>query len=377
MPVRISCPNLACNATFSGAGDLVGRSVRCKRCGTAFVASEDGPPTLADPSVHTIDIPNPFGKYRILRKLGQGGMGAVYLASDDELGRPVALKVPNFSDNGKKAEILERFRREARATAQIQHPNFCQVYEAGLVGDRLYISMAYIPGKTMASLVEGVPPMEPRQAVRLVRKIALAMAEAHDKGIIHRDLKPSNVMIDPKGEPIILDFGLARRDDLEGADTLTGSDAMLGTLPYMPPEQVRGDRMAIGPASDIYSLGVILYELLTCRKPFVGPPHALMMAILMSEPPLASSHRPELDAGLDAICVKAMSKAIEDRFVSMRDFAGELRPGRYRMANAGGDGRTTMTVRQVLTRRLRKTGRVPRPLQRGFVNEISARLSRS
>ncbi len=248
-------------------------------------------------------------------------MGAVYLAHDTQLDRPVALKIPLFSAD-EDAQVLARFYREARAAATVLHANVCPVYDVGEVDGVPYLTMGYIEGKSLAEWLRAKPPA-PRQSALLVRNLALALHEAHKKGVIHRDLKPANVMIDRRGEPVVMDFGLARRAR-PGDARLTQRGAVMGTPAYMPPEQVSGDPDAMGPACDIYSLGVILYELLSGRPPFEGDAMAVLSQVLLDEPLPPSRLRPDIDAELEAICRKAMAKRIEDRYTSMADFAGAL-----------------------------------------------------
>ncbi len=266
-------------------------------------------------------LPTDFGRYRVVKLLGQGGMGAVYLAQDTQLDRPVALKIPTLNGN-EGPEVLERFQREARAAATILHPNVCPLYDVGAIDGAPYLTMGYIDGKPLAAFI-AARPLPPRQSVLLVRKLALALAEAHKRGVIHRDLKPGNVMIDKRSEPIVMDFGLARRSR-PGDERLTKTGTMMGTPAYMPPEQISGDVNLMGPGCDIYSLGVILYELLAGRLPFVGDAMAMLSQVLLDEPPPPSRFRPELDPELDAICLKAMAKKVPDRYVSMTELAAAL-----------------------------------------------------
>jgi predicted Ser/Thr protein kinase len=266
-------------------------------------------------------LPEQFGRYRILKQLGKGGMGAVYLAHDTELDRKVALKVPHFAASD-GPHVLERFAREARAAATLTHPNICPVYDVGEWQGTRYVTMAYIEGKPLSDLIRAGKPLPQPSVAALVRKLAQAMHEAHQHGIVHRDLKPSNVMVNKKHEPIIMDFGLARR--VQEDARLTKSGSILGTPAYMSPEQVAGDVQAIGPACDIYSLGVILYELLTGRLPFQGPVTAVLGQILTQEPPPPRAVRADLDPALEAICLKAMAKKPADRYGSMRELAAAL-----------------------------------------------------
>ena len=267
------------------------------------------------------EFPAPFGRYRILKLLGRGGMGAVYLAQDTQLDRPVALKAPHF-DAGDGPQVRERFFREARAAATLRHPNICPLHDVGEIDGTPYLTMAYIEGKPLAEIA-AARPFTSRQSALLVRKLALALQEAHRRGVIHRDLKPENIMIDRRGEPIIMDFGLARRT--RGQDPrLTQRGAVLGTPAYMPPEQVSGDVDATGPASDVYSVGVIFFQLLTGRLPFHGDAMAMLSQVLMDEPPAPSTLRPELEPELEAICLKAMAKKIDDRYASMAELATAL-----------------------------------------------------
>lgn len=267
-------------------------------------------------------LPNTLGRYRIIRRLGQGGMGVVYLAEDETLGRTVALKVPHASvridDEGRA-----RFYREARAAATLHHPHLCTVHDVGEIGGILYLTMAYVEGRTLAELLRsgGKPP--PRQAAELVHKVALALAEAHAHGVIHRDLKPANLMINSRGEPVVMDFGLARLV-MVGEERLTRTGSVLGTPAYMAPEQVRGDRANVGPPCDVYSLGAILYELLTGTPPFQGSPAEVFAQILTSEPPPPRQLGADVDSRLEAICLKALAKNPSDRYGDMTGFAQDL-----------------------------------------------------
>jgi len=263
-----------------------------------------------------------IGRFRIVEELGKGAFGSVHRAYDPQLEREVALKVPS-KGVFETEEELERFLREARAAATLHHQNICTVYETGNDGERHYIAMAYISGTTLDSVIRGETSIDEREAVAMVRTLALALDEAHRAGIIHRDLKPSNIMIDERGEPVIMDFGLARRVKSDEAQ-LTHEGQILGTPAYMPPEQARGEIEKIGPASDIFSLGTILYELLCGQRPFQGSMFELISQVLRDDPEPPSTHRPDLDARLDAICLRTMAKAAEDRYGSMRELADAL-----------------------------------------------------
>jgi predicted Ser/Thr protein kinase len=201
-------------------------------CGSAEAtsgAARQSPSDDAKATHFPEGLPASFGRYRVLKLLGKGGMGAVYLAQDTQLDRPVALKMPHF-DSGDGPQVLERFFREARAAATLQHANICPLHDVGQIDGTPYLTIAYIEGKSLAAFAAS-RPLTSRQSALLVRKLALALQEAHKRGVIHRDLKPENVMIDRRGEPIIMDFGLARRT--RGQDTrLTQQGSLLGTPAY-------------------------------------------------------------------------------------------------------------------------------------------------
>ncbi len=277
-------------------------------------------PTL--PPTSRMELPRDFGRYRLEKLLGQGGMGAVYLAYDTQLGRSVALKIPSLSSPDAD-NCRERFFREARAAAVLQHPNICPIIEVGEVDGTPFMTMAYIPGQTLAKQLRAIGKFAPRAAVEMTRKLALALDSAHTRGVIHRDLKPGNIQIDERGEPVVMDFGLARRADLV-CEQLTRPGEVIGTPSYMPPEQMTGDVELMGPLCDVYSLGVILYELLAGETPFSGDLLALMSQVTLDAPPPPSSRRPGLDSRLDAICLKALAKAPADRYPSMKAFADAL-----------------------------------------------------
>jgi serine/threonine protein kinase len=268
-----------------------------------------------------VDLPGKFGRYRILKLLGKGGMGAVYLARDEDLNREVALKVPRI-DLDETPQALERFYQEARSAAAFRHPNICPVYEVAEINGTHYLTMAYIEGLSLAELIRLGQPMTQRKIAELVRKLALALDEAHRNGVIHRDIKSSNIMINSRNEPIIMDFGLARRDR-PGDARITQSGTIMGSPAYMAPEQVR-DLVSTGPACDIYSLGVVLYELLARRLPFLGAPMEVISQLLLDAPKRPSQFRPDVEPALEVICLKALSKKPEDRHPSMGKLAAEL-----------------------------------------------------
>ncbi len=264
-----------------------------------------------------------FGHYQIVRPLGGGGMGSVVLAWDTKLKRQVALKRPNLAGEGNHDEAVRRFHIEAEALAALNHPNICQVYEVSKVEGVPYLTMSFIEGSNLSDLIPQRRPLPPEQAVELVRKLALALQAAHEQGVVHRDLKPQNVRINKQGEPVIVDFGLALRVSTTD-ERLTRSGNVLGTLAYMPPEQALVDRDAMGPRCDVYSLGIVLYELLTGRTPFQGNFYEVMKQILEKDPDAPSKRCRAVGPRLDAICLKALAKKPEDRFKTMTEMAAAL-----------------------------------------------------
>jgi serine/threonine protein kinase len=262
-----------------------------------------------------------FGRYQIVRLLGKGAMGAVYLAYDPQLERYVALKTPFLGDN---PIIIERFFREARATAQLRSPYICTIYDVGQISGIHFISMAFIDGQPLEKAIAEGQFKDSREIADVTRKIARGLQKAHEQGIIHRDLKPGNIMLDADREPIVMDFGLARRvdDDIK----LTTPGKIMGTPAYMSPEQVEGDPKNIGPPTDIYSLGVVLYQMLTHQLPFQGSLTSVLRQIGTQEPPKPSSVVATVarDSQLERICLKMMAKLPAGRFETMAAAAEAL-----------------------------------------------------
>lgn len=288
-----------------------------------------------------VRLPVEFGRYRILKELGAGAMGKVYLAHDSQLDRQVALKTPSFSGPDDD-DMVTRFYREARAAAKIQHRNICPVYDVGEIDGHHFISMAFIKGRCMSEFIkpDKLPPQ--RTSAILVQRLAVALAEAHKHNVIHRDLKPANIMIDRKKEPIVMDFGLARQTDVESRVTQSGM--AVGTPAYMSPEQIRGELDEVGPTADIYALGVILYELLTGRLPFRGPIAKVVYGIVHEEPAAPSTIREGVDSEIESICTKMMAKERGERFQSMEDVALALKAyarGQNRASRAGASSTET------------------------------------
>ena len=271
-------------------------------------------------------------------ELGAGAFGRVWRAFDPQLGREVALKMP-LAETLRSAADRERFLREARAAAAIRHPNVCQIHEVGEDNGVPYIVMTLVPGQSLAAVLQARKgPLPARQTALIVRKIALALDAAHAKGIVHRDLKPANIMYDRERKDIVvMDFGLARAPRPADAQA-TQSGMLMGTPAYMAPEQARGDAKAVGPAADIFALGVILYEMLTGARPFRGTTSEVLGQILHVAPEPPSKVCPSVNRRLEAICLKALAKDPAARFASMKEFAaavdGLLRPSTSTTATA-------------------------------------------
>ncbi len=279
--------------------------------------------SAAVPAALFVTLPTQFGRFRVERLLGRGAMGEVYWAWDMQLDRPVALKVPRFSgDEGD--ELARRLLREAKAAANLNHANICRVYDSGVEAGTYFIAMEFIEGRPLSDYITPGQFLSEQRTVDLVRKLASALAEAHAKGVIHRDLKPGNILVNERGEPILTDFGLARRADAAHDVRVTQTGMLIGSPAYMSPEQADGETGRVGPWSDIYSLGVVLFELLTGQLPFQGSVVVILSQVMLKEPPLPSSLRPGLDPRLDVICRKMMAKRPQDRFASMMEVEQEL-----------------------------------------------------
>lgn len=259
-------------------------------------------------------------RYTLLEVLGGGGMARVYLARDEVLDREVALKVLRESyadDEG----FVERFRREARSVASLNHPSVVQVYDQGRAEDGAYfIAMEHVPGGTLKDRIKGEGRLEPGTAAGIAARVAEALQVAHERGIVHRDVKSQNILLSASGEAKVADFGIARA---ASSNTITETDVVLGTAAYMSPEQVRGER--VGPASDLYSLGVVLYEMLTGWLPFRGDdPISTAMKHLNEPPPHPAEANPEVTEALDALVVRLLAKRPDDRYPSAAALAQDL-----------------------------------------------------
>jgi TolB-like protein len=272
-----------------------------------------------------------LGQYRILDRIGAGGMGEVFRARDTRLGRTVAIKVMAAGVAG-DPERRARFLQEARAAAALSHPNIAALYEIGEDQGQLFLAFEFVPGETLAQLIGG-RPMNPRRAIDLAAQIADALADAHSEGIVHRDIKPANIIVTPKGNAKILDFGLAtwtaggaeREHAADGATVLvTAAGAMQGTVAYMSPEQALGER--VDHRTDIFSLGVVIFEMFTGRLPFTAATStALALQIVQALAPAPSAVNKSLPIELDPIVAKALAKSIDHRYESAVTLSAELR----------------------------------------------------
>ena len=258
------------------------------------------------------------GRYRIQRKLGAGGMADVYLAEDQELGRRVAIKILN-GRHANDAQFIERFRREAKNAAALNHPNIVSIYDRGEAEDTYYIAMEFLDGRTLKELIVGHGAAPVRVAIEYARQILSALRFAHRHGIVHRDIKPHNVLVDAEGRVKVTDFGIARA----GTSQMTETGSIVGTAQYLSPEQAKGGE--VDQRSDLYSLGVVLYELLTGKTPFEGDtPVEVAMKHLSNAPKPPSELRKDIPPELDMVVLRALAKDPNDRYQSADEMEGDL-----------------------------------------------------
>ncbi|MBT6154080.1 MAG: protein kinase [Planctomycetaceae bacterium] len=338
--VTVQCPNSKCGKTYRISKTQVGRKSTCRNCEQVFTLTPAA--TVASGANKTLEAakqsttdsqtqlvgavasatgPPHLGRYQIQERLGAGAFGAVFRAFDTQLDRQVALKVPQPATLGNQRAI-ERFLREAKASARLTHPNIVPVFDAGQDGDSYYFAAAFIDGHPLTDSIEE-QPTDFRTSAEIVRKLAEGLHYAHSLGIVHRDIKPDNVMVDKAGEPHLMDFGLARIGHSE--EKLTQDGSIMGTPAYMSPEQAAGHNEEVKAPSDQYSLGVVLYELISGHTPFEGPPAIVIYNILNEEIPSPRTINPAVPADLETICLKAMSRDADHRYRDCRQMADDLR----------------------------------------------------
>jgi eukaryotic-like serine/threonine-protein kinase len=258
------------------------------------------------------------GRYRIIRKLGSGGMANVYLAEDQELGRRIAIKILN-DRHAHDEQFVERFRREAKNAAGLSHPNIVSIYDRGEAEGTYYIAMEFLDGRSLKELIVSRGPAPVNVAIEYARQILDALRFAHRNGIVHRDIKPHNVIVDAEGRVKVTDFGIARA----GTTQMTEVGSIIGTAQYLSPEQARG--APVDQTSDLYSVGIVLYELLTGKVPFSGDsPVEIAMKHISAVPEPPSALRAEIPADLDKIILRALAKTPEQRYRSAEEMDRDL-----------------------------------------------------
>jgi len=276
------------------------------------------------PATAEAEGPARFGDYELLEQVARGGMGVVYKARQISLRRIVALKMILSGQLASEREV-QRFRAEAQAAAQLDHSGIVPVYEVGEQGGQHYFTMGYVEGQSLAERL-AAGPLEPRRAAELVKAVAEAVDYAHQRGVIHRDLKPGNILLDREGRPRVTDFGLAKQSSGDAHFTATGQ--VLGTPSFMPPEQAAGQYDRIGPASDVYSLGAVLYNLLTGRPPFqAASPIDTLVQVRSKDPVPPRQLNPDVPRDLETIALKCLDKQPSRRYATAQELADEL--GRY------------------------------------------------
>ena len=281
-----------------------------------------------------------IGRYEIVRRLGRGGMGSVYLARHRDLDRSVALKVLRESVDDQM--LRERFAREARSVARLDHPNIVRVYDFGYHDEQPYLAMEYVPGDTLADRLRPRAPLPVADVLRWMEQLCAALEHAHASNIVHRDVKPPNLIISPDGVLKVLDFGIARM----AGSTLTDAGLMVGTLNYMSPEQIEG--RPVDHRTDIFSAGLVLYEALTGRQAFPGTMQdGVLNAVLKGSPPPVYELQPRLPAGIGAIVTKAIQKRSANRYQDFGEFARairQIRDGSETSSASAEDGIDTLRV---------------------------------
>jgi serine/threonine protein kinase len=266
-------------------------------------------------------MPFMLGRYEVVAELGAGAMGTVYRGRDKILDRDVAIKVPKLENADARTQMLQRFYREARAVARLNHPSICPIYDVGEIDGKVFIAMGFVKGSTLDSAVGKGRFLRPREAARLIQKICLAMQHAHDHQVVHRDLKSANIILDSDGLPVLLDFGLAMlRDEKDSGITHQGQ--ILGSPAYMSPEQVNG--RGVDHRSDIFSLGVIFYEALTGKRPYRGTMTQVLFGILQGNCAAPDAINGEVPAELSELCLKMMATSPQKRFQTMGECHAEL-----------------------------------------------------
>jgi eukaryotic-like serine/threonine-protein kinase len=330
MPEDINCPecgatlpaswpkSLCSRCALDGVLDLVQAETRI---GSSDAPSSPSRTEAASDSAPRETMRGRFGDYELLGEIARGGMGVVYRARQLSLNRPVALKMILSGQFASKQDVL-RFRAEAEAAANLRHPNIVVIHETGEVEGRHYFSMDYVQGRNLAE-VTAQGPLPGKRAAQYGQLVAEAIQYAHEQGVLHRDLKPSNILIDENDQPRITDFGLAKRARGDFGLTVTGQ--LLGSPNFMPPEQTSGKSEKVGPASDVYGLGAILYHLVTGRPPFQAETLADVLRQLHEVSPVAPRLlNPSIPRDLETICLKCLEKEPAKRYVSARELADEL-----------------------------------------------------
>ena len=319
--MQIRCPH--CQNGVEVVEDIDFDSVSCGSCGSQFnLVSESDVATLQGGGFieqHAEDVTGSIGHFDLLEEVGRGAFGTVWRSRDTELERIVAIKIPRRIQES--AQEREQFLREARSVAQLSHPNIVNVFEIGREGKMVYIVSDFIEGVSIADAIL-TDRYSPRYGVELSIKVAGALHHAHERGVIHRDLKPANIMLDKQGEPQVMDFGLAKRD--AGEITMTVEGALLGTPAYMSPEQARGEGHHVDRRADVYSLGVILYELLTGERPFRGSMRMLIEQVIHDDAPSPRKLNSTIPRDLETIVLKCLEKDAKARYDNCDQLSADL-----------------------------------------------------